>query len=85
MTGSNSGKRIGELSGPIFFSLVACSVSHLSVSFFSEKILIRCCKAARFPSPIYLIGVSCAGFQKLSYIDDCLCDDVCCWHEGHFC
>ena len=23
-------------------------------------------------------------FQKISYINDCLCDGVCCWHKGNF-
>ena len=64
MTGSNRVERLGALSGPLFFTLGAGSVSHRFISFFSAKILTSCCKAARFPPPIYSIGVACEGFSK---------------------
>ena len=64
MTGLNHGKRLGALSGPLFFILRAGTISHRFISFFSEKILTSCCKATHFLSPISFIGVTCAIFEK---------------------
>ena len=64
MAGLNCGKHFGTLSGPLIFTLRAGSISRRFISFISAKILTRFCKAKRFPSPIYLIIVACAGFSK---------------------
>ena len=64
MTGLNRGKRLGALSVSLFFTLRAGSISHRFISFFSAKIFTSCCKAKHFPSPISLVGVTCAGFSK---------------------
>ena len=57
-------KRLGELSGPLFFSLGAICVSHRFIYFFSDKILTSCRKAAHFPSPISLITDACTFFKN---------------------
>ena len=54
----------GLMQSLAYCALGDVTVSHSAISFFSEKILTSCCKAACFPSPIYLIDVSCAGFSK---------------------
>ena len=64
ITRLNCSEHLSALYGLLFSTLGAGSVSHHFISFFSEKILISCCKSARFLSPISSIGVACAGFPQ---------------------
>ena len=64
------GKCVGALSGLQFFILVAGPVLYPLISFFSVKILTRCCKGAHFLPPISSIGITCVGFVKNVPISD---------------
>ena len=63
-TGLNRGERLGDISGPLFFTPLSGSVSYHFISFFLARILTSCCKAECFISPISPIGVVCEVFSK---------------------
>ena len=77
MYGLNPVKHLGALSGSLFFTLVAGSLSHCFVSFFSEKKLDRLLQGRTFPiNNFFDWRHLCRFFQKRSYIGYCLCGGV---------
>ena len=80
----NCGKRLGALFGPLFLTLRYGSVSHHFIYLFSKKYW----PAAGRPHVCHWQFLQLASpvqvFQESSHIGNCVCDGICCWHEGHF-